>query len=284
MYFSIINFYITIILFYFLKKLKNKYKAFIMEEEKVPSKPADARIVRTVRKLKSNVSHINNKLEENKAKDSKPDIKSLSRKNTTTELKEHKFVSSKNVNNKLNEYKQRIPINKNSNNKILLDGSVKTNDKIKVFDYETLKRYKKRQNTTFQKNLLSNDNINKYKEEFVSIIKKDKNIKSMLNKLNLIKDDNYLEYIENNFFNKPHFLFVLEMLIFDEVEQANTLKVFRTKNVVPLKVIKENYFKDEITKELQKKIYQIEYENKAEILIKNLDDFIENMKNEPLDL
>ena len=246
-----------------------------MEEEKVPSKPADARIVRTVRKLKSNVSHINNKLEENKAKDSKPDIKSLSRKNTTTELKEHKFVSSKNVNNKLNEYKQRIPINKNSNNKILLDGSVKTNDKIKVFDYETLKRYKKRQNTTFQKNLLSNDNINKYKEEFISIIKKDKNIKSMLNKLNLIKDDNYLEYIEK---------FVLEMLIFDEVEQANTLKVFRTKNVVPLKVIKENYFKDEITKELQKKIYQIEYENKAENLIKNLDDFIENMKNEPLDL
>ena len=255
-----------------------------MEEEKVPSKPADARIVRTVRKLKSNVSHINNKLEENKAKDSKPDIKSLSRKNTTTELKEHKFVSSKNVNNKLNEYKQRIPINKNSNNKILLDGSVKTNDKIKVFDYETLKRYKKRQNTTFQKNLLSNDNINKYKEEFISIIKKDKNIKSMLNKLNLIKDDNYLEYIENNFFNKPHFLFVLEMLIFDEVEQANTLKVFRTKNVVPLKVIKENYFKDEITKELQKKIYQIEYENKAENLIKNLNYFIENMKNEPLDL
>ena len=236
-----------------------------MEEEKVPSKPADARIVRTVRKLKSNVSHINNKLEENKAKDSKPDIKSLSRKNTTTELKEHKFVSSKNVNNKLNEYKQRIPINKNSNNKILLDGSVKTNDKIKVFDYETLKRYKKRQNTTFQKNLLSNDNINKYKEEFISIIKKDKNIKSMLNKLNLIKDDNYLEYIENNFFNKPHFLFVLEMFIFDEVEQANTLKVFRTKNVVPLKVIKENYFKDEINKKLQKKYIKLNMKIKQKI-------------------
>ena len=256
-----------------------------MEEEKVPSKPADARVVRAVRKLKSNVSHANNKyLEENKAKDSKSNIKSLSRKNTGINLnKENKFISSKNL-NKINEFKQRIPISKNSNNKILLDGSVKTNDKVKVFDYETLKRYKKRQNTTFQKNLLSIDNINKYKEEFVNIIKKDKNIKSMLNKLNLIKDDNYMEYIENNFFNKPHFLFVLEMLIFDEVEQANTLKVFRTKNVVPLKVIKENYFKDEITKELEKRIYQIEYENKAENLIKNLDNFIENMKNEPLDL
>ena len=46
-----------------------------MEEEKVPTKPADARIVRTVRKLKSNVSHTNNKLEENKAKDIKGDSK-----------------------------------------------------------------------------------------------------------------------------------------------------------------------------------------------------------------
>ena len=53
-----------------------------MEEEKVPSKPADARVVRTVRKLKTNVSHTNNKLEENKAKDIKGDSKSLSRGTT----------------------------------------------------------------------------------------------------------------------------------------------------------------------------------------------------------
>ena len=257
-----------------------------MEEEKVPSKPADARIVRTVRKLKSNISHATNKLEENKAKDkeSKTDSKSLSRGATSiSSSKGLKIESNKSNNIKLNDNK-KIPHHKNSNNKILLDGSIKTTEKNKVFDYETLKRYKKKQNTAFQKNLLSNENINKYKEEFVNIIKKDKNIKGMLSKLNLIKDDNYYEYVENNFFNKPHFLFVLEMLIFDEIEQANTLKVFRTKNVVPLKVIKENYFKDEITKELQKEIYQIEYQNKAQSLINNLDTFIQNMKNEPLDI
>ena len=257
-----------------------------MEEEKVPSKPADARIVRTVRKLKSNVSHATNKLEENKAKDkeSKTDSKSLSRGATSiSSSKGLKIESNKSNNIKLNDNK-KIPHNKNSNNKILLDGSIKTTEKNKVFDYETLKRYKKKQNTAFQKNLLSNENINKYKEEFVNIIRKDKNIKGMLSKLNLIKDDNYYEYVENNFFNKPHFLFVLEMLIFDEIEQANTLKVFRTKNVVPLKVIKENYFKDEITKELKKEIYQIEYQNKAQSLINNLDTFIQNMKNEPLDI
>ena len=254
-----------------------------MEEEKVPSKPADARIVRTVRKLKTNNYQNNNKLEENKIKENKTEgeLKPLTSNSATDSLQEpHKSSSKLNVVN----VKQKIP-KRNSHNKILLDGSVKPCDTGKLtFDYETLKRYKKKKNTVFQKNLLSPDNINKYKEEFVNVIKKDKNIKSMLNKLNLIQDDNYLEYVENNFFNKPHFLFILEMLIFDEVEQTNTLKVFRTKKKVPLKVIKENYFKDEITKVLQKEIFQIEYESKAQNLVKNLDIFIENMRNEPLSM
>ena len=252
-----------------------------MEEEKVPSKPADARVVRAVRKLKSNITQSSNTLEENKAKESKTESsKAISRDTENESDKNLKILSNKSINN----IRQKIP-SKNSNNKILIDGSIKPpDDKPKTFDYKTLKRYKKRQNTSFQKNLLSADNINKYKEEFVGIIKKDQNIKSMLAQLNLIKDDNYMEYIENHFFNKPHFLFVLEMLLFDEVEQTNTLKAFRTKKSVPLKVIKENYFKDEITKELQKQLYQNEYESKAQNLLNNLDTFIQNMKNEPLNL
>ena len=252
-----------------------------MEEEKVPSKPADARVVRAVRKLKSNITQSSNTLEENKAKESKTESsKAVSRDTENESDKNIKILSNKSINN----IRQKIP-SKNSNNKILIDGSIKPpDDKPKTFDYKTLKRYKKRQNTSFQKNLLSADNINKYKEEFVGIIKKDQNIKSMLAQLNLIKDDNYMEYIENHFFNKPHFLFVLEMLLFDEVEQTNTLKSFRTKKSVPLKVIKENYFKDEITKELQKQLYQNEYESKAQNLLNNLDAFIQNMKNEPLNL
>ena len=254
-----------------------------MEEEKVPSKPADARIVRAVRKLKTNSYQSSNKLEENKVKENKTEAELEPSKVTSAN---DSFKDAHKSSSKLNlaNIKQKIP-NRNSHNKILLDGSAKPIDSGKItFDYETLKRYKKKKSTVFQKNLLSPDNINKYKEEFVNVIKKDKNIKSMLTKLNLVQDDNYLEYVENNFFNKPHFLFILEMLIFDEVEQTNTLKVFRTKKKVPLKVIKENYFKDEITKLLQKEIFQIEYENKAQNLIKNLDVFIENMKNEPLSM
>ena len=60
-----------------------------MEEEKVPSKPADARIVRAVRKLKSNISHKSNQLEENKIN------KPLSRINTR---KGTHIMSGKNLN------------------------------------------------------------------------------------------------------------------------------------------------------------------------------------------
>ena len=79
--------------------------------------------------------------------------------------------------------------------------------------------------------MLSADNINKYKEELIGIIKKDQNIKFLLAQLNLIKDDNYMEYIENHFFNKLYFLFVLEMILLDEVEQTNTLMAFRAKKM-----------------------------------------------------
>ena len=266
-----------------------------MEEEKVPPKPADARIVRAVRKLKSTISHKSDNIEENKSKDSKTNLKTISRSSTR---KKTQVLSGNNINNinnmnnllPLNQIKPKIP-SKISSSKIQLDGSVKNNNnnnqpdnKIRVFDYETLKRYKKKHNIVFQKNLLSQENIFKYKEEFVAMIKKDKNIKNMLNKLNLIDEDNYMDYVQNNFFNKPHFLFVLEMLIFNEVEQANTLKVFRTKQVLPLKVVKENYFRNEINKELEKKIYQLDYENKVQNLVNNIDNFIDNIKNTKLDL
>ena len=60
-----------------------------MEEEKVPSKPADARVVRAVRKLKSNVTQKPTKLEENKAKDNKTevDLRTESREATSNQVK-----------------------------------------------------------------------------------------------------------------------------------------------------------------------------------------------------
>lgn len=279
-----------------------------MEEEKVVTKPADARIVRAVRKLKSNVSNINNNTNDN----IKNTQQTISEKNSL--VYPNALCSDKNlVKNKENlksalintqvdirenqkEISSKMPIkrdqSKKSTNKILLDGSIRqgvpssssSNKNVLKFDYETLKKYKKKQNTDFRKKLLSTESISKYKDEFVTLIKNDKNIKALLSKLNLVQDDNYKQYIENNFFNKPYFLVVLEMIMFEGVEQANTLKVFRNKNVLPLKVVKENFFRDEINKELNKKIYQLEYVNKAKVFEQNLNDFISNLQKTDIEL
>ena len=279
-----------------------------MEEEKVVTKPADARIVRAVRKLKSNVSNINNNTNDN----IKNTQQTISEKNSL--VYPNALCSDKNlVKNKENlksalintqvdirenqkEIISKMPIkrdqSKKSTNKILLDGSIKqgvpssssSNKNVLKFDYETLKKYKKKQNTDFRKKLLSTESISKYKDEFVTLIKNDKNIKALLSKLNLVQDDNYKQYIENNFFNKPYFLVVLEMIMFEGVEQANTLKVFRNKNVLPLKIIKENIFRDEINKELNKKMYQIEYVNKTKAFEYNLNNFINTLQKTEIDI
>ena len=180
--------------------------------------------------------------------------------------------------------------------KISIDGSLqkpgtsstnKTNNNktYKVFDYETLKKYKKRKISDYQKNLLSKKNLDKYKEECVSLINKDIELKKLFDQIGINKDDDYLLYISNNFFNKPHFLFTLEILIFEAVEEANTLKVFRNnKNVLPLKVVKENYYRDEMIKDLKIKIYENEYQNKFNNLMKSLDSFIADLKSKELDI
>ena len=211
-----------------------------------------------------------------------------------------------NVNNnnliKMNDSKNSISNNSNKNigikkdlsksiskNRLTIDGSIQkpntssTNKTSKTFDYETLKKYKKRQKSDYQKNLLSKKSIDKYKEECINLIKKESEIKDLLAKIGINKDEDYLIYINNTFFSKPHFLFSLEILIMEAVEEANTLKVFRTnKNVLPLKVVKENFFRDEIIKDLKIKIYEGEYNNKFNNLIQSLDDFIGKLKSEEI--
>ena len=193
---------------------------------------------------------------------------------------------------KLNTNKKDL-VKNNSKSRISIDGSLmkpgtsstnKTQTKTqKSFDYETLKKYKKRKISDYQKNLLSAKSLEKYKEECVNLINKDIEIKTLLSQIGITKDKDYLLYITNNFFNKPHFLFTLEILILEAVEEANTLKVFRTnKNVLPLKVVKENYYRDEIIKNLKLIIYEQEYNYKYNNFMNSLDNFLDDMKNKEL--
>ena len=206
----------------------------------------------------------------------------------------HNSIILNNNTNIINNLPKSRDINKSQSKiKISIDGSVQkpgtssTNKTIsnnnKVFDYETLKKYKKRKISDFQKNLMSKKSLEKYKEECVNLINKDFELKTLLSQIGINKADDYELYINNNFFNKPHFLFTLEILILEAVEEANTLKVFRTnKNVLPLKTVKENFYRDEIIKDLKLKIYEGEYSNKYNNLMKSLDNFIDSLKNEEL--
>ena len=153
-----------------------------MEEEKVVTKPADARIVRAVRKLKSNISSINNNTNEN-IKNTPPTI---SEKNSLVYpnnvcldknvVKNKENLKSALINTQVDigenqkEISNKIPIkreqSKKSTNKILLDGSKQrivsssiSNKNVLKFDYETLKKYKKKQNTDFRKKLLSPETL-----------------------------------------------------------------------------------------------------------------------------
>ena len=298
-----------------------------MEKKINSSKPADARIVQAVRKLKSSkivdqIVEVRKNQEETKQLQNIPSNKIILNNNTTNEQKTKKALTPINQPNKKNNTNNNTNNNSNNNtnniinnnnnsnnnpnkinmikkdiskssskNKISIDGSIvkpstgSTNNKTDntTFDYETLKKYKKRQKSDYQKNLLSKKAIDKYKEECVNLIKKEPEMKNLLAKIEIIKDDDYLLYISNNFFNKPYFLFSLEILILESVEEANTLKVFRTnKNVLPLKTVKENFYRDEIIKDLKLKIYEGEYSNKYNNLMKSLDNFIDSLKNEEL--
>ena len=290
-----------------------------MDKKINSGKPADARIVQAVRKLKSskivdenievqknqeNIKQsqtkpisINNKINEQKTKKALTPITQQNKKSNTnnnTIINSNSNIitnnNSTNNSNKNNMLKKDIS-KSSSKNKISIDGSlVKSNTSStsnktvnKAFDYETLKKYKKRQKSDYQKNLLSKKNIDKCKEECVNLIKKETEIKNLLSQIGISKDDDYLLYITNNFFIKPYFLFSLEILILETVEETNTLKVFRTnKNVLPLKVVKENFYRDEIIKDLKLKIYEGEYSNKYNNLMKSLDNFINSLKNQEI--
>jgi len=283
-----------------------------MENKIKLTKPADARIVQAVRKLKSS-KVVEQTVEIRKNQDEKDILNSINieeskphktLKKTLTPINQLNFIDKKkstnnnlinassSSNNNIIKVSSKNNIMKNdisksnSNNKITIDAvkekpnTGSTNKTAKTFDYETLKRYKKRKQSDYQKNLLSKESIDKYKTECVNLIKKENELQNLLAQVGIVKDDDYLLYITNTFFNKPHFLFSLEILIMETVEESNKLKVFRNiKKVLPLKVVKENFYRDEIKKDLNLKIYDGEYNNKFNSFIQNLDNFINNLKN-----
>ena len=258
-----------------------------MNSEKIPkANGADARIVQTVRKLKE----VNN-IEQEKKEERKNSrgVSSKKRKNikhsTMDPIPEKKLSTNLNINNNNKNLSRpvtgKLHINE-SISKFAIDGSLKQgnfqNEKKQVFNYDNLKRYNKRGKSEYQKNILSPANLEKYKEEFILFLQKDKEINKLIEYTNVVKNDDYEIFARNNFFCKPYFLFALEMLILEDFQEANTLKVFRKNpNVLPLKVVKENYFRDEVKKYLNVIYSEMEYQKESDRLFNDLDSYIKRI-------
>ena len=90
----------------------------------------------------------------------------------------------------------------------------------------------------YVQNLLNDMSIKKYKNSCIDILKNDNVVKKLYEQCGFEKTNfSYEHFIQTNFFNKPLFMYKLEMLFLDESN-------FTRKN------FKENFFKNEIIKYL----------------------------------
>jgi hypothetical protein len=183
-----------------------------------------------------------------------------------------KLKSKKSVNRFNN--KSNTMIKKNINTKISIDGSAENKVKAGTSDYyrgslssnkiQIISKSKEKNQTinpgnTFQltlgqlkqkkfnniktrskyvQNLLNDMSIKKYKNSCIDILKNDNVVKKLYEQCGFEKTNfSYEHFIQNNFFNKPLFMYKLEMLFLDDNN-------FTKKN------FKENFFKNEIVKYL----------------------------------
>ena len=106
----------------------------------------------------------------------------------------------------------------------------------------------------YVQNLLNDISIKKYKASCIDILKNDNLVKKLYEQCGFEKTNyNYEYFVQNNLFNKPLFMFKLEMLFLDENN-------FTKKN------FKENFFKKEIVKYLNEYNSEDSYQKQVDKL------------------
>ena len=204
----------------------------------------------------------------------------------------------------INRYniKTNTMVKKNINTKISIDGSAENKIKTGINDYyrgsvssNKIKIFSKNKEqnqivsptNTFQltssqlkqkklnniktrskyvQNLLNDMSLKKYKNSCIDILKNDNVVKNLYEQCGFEKTNYSYEYfIQNNFFNKPLFMYKLEMLFLDESN-------FTKKN------FKENFFKKEIINYLNdynsKDIYQKQMNNLRDVFKEGFDNIL----------
>jgi hypothetical protein len=123
---------------------------------------------------------------------------------------------------------QRQSINLNNPDSLLLSSG--------QFKSQKLNNIKTK--SKFVQNLLNDMSLKKYKSSCIDLLKNDNAVKKLYEQCGFEKTNySYESFIQINFFNKPLFMYKLEMLF---LEESNFIK----------KNFKENFFKSEIVKYL----------------------------------
>ena len=177
-------------------------------------------------------------------------------------------IVSKNKTNENNKNNNKN-INKNNNNIKNNDNDILTKASL-ILDRKNIEKlmkttFKKR-NSKYLQSLLSDLKIKTYKQNCISIIKEDSEIKNLFEKCGFENTNfSYENFVEKNFFNNKVFMYKLEMLLLNDN--------FGKKN------FKENFFKKEILNYLNNLDSEFKFKENLENLEKKFQenfDFINN--------
>ena len=208
-------------------------------KEKIENEKNKTDEIRKSKKIKSNsIKRLSNKTNTIVRKKSSTKISidgSVDKKMKSSTADTHHMNNGGNNNNINNNNKIKI-VSKQKDQKINPVSTFHLSSdkpKSKQNNYNNIKTKSK-----YIQNLMSDISIKKYKQNCIDILKNDNLVKKLYEQAGFEKTNYSYEYfIQTNFFNKPLFMYKLEMLF---LEESNFIK----------KNFKENFFKAEIVKYL----------------------------------
>ena len=208
-------------------------------KEKIENEKNKTDEIRKSKKIKSNsIKRLSNKTNTIVRKKSSTKISidgSVDKKMKSSTADTHHMNNGGNNNNINNSNKIKI-VSKQKDQKINPVSTFHLSSdkpKSKQNNYNNIKTKSK-----YIQNLMSDISIKKYKQNCIDILKNDNLVKKLYEQAGFEKTNYSYEYfIQTNFFNKPLFMYKLEMLF---LEESNFIK----------KNFKENFFKSEIVKYL----------------------------------
>ena len=210
---------------------KMKFKEKLKENNKIENEKNKTDDIKKSKK-KNNIPRLSNKANTMIRKKSSTKISidgSVDNKTKSSTADSHQAPSI-NTSNKIKIYSKQKEQKINPTSTFHLTSGP---GKLKSFNYNNIKTRSK-----YVQNLLSDMSLKKYKQSCIDLLKNDNTVKKLYEQAGFEKTNYSYEYfIQNNFFNRPLFMYKLEMLFLDE---SNFVK----------KNFKENFFKNEIVKYL----------------------------------